>query len=135
CPVNASYKKEHWSGEEVKFAVYVLENDVVNIKITYEFLDEADFFTTFYFSPSIEHSKRIETVNGEDKYFDLKTMEDENNWVEFQISSKKGSIELKCEPNTHVIIPIYQEKPTFKDLIIRASNISFCENERDWEIF
>ncbi|CAL4092792.1 unnamed protein product [Meganyctiphanes norvegica] len=135
CLVDDVYKKQHWSGEEVIFFTYVSEIDVVNIKITYKFLEDTDYFTTFYFSPSEKYSKIIETKYGEELHqFPLKTMNKKNEWVEFKISSDHGTIEVLYGTDTHEQISINQTSHTFKDIIIRASNISFCENDREWEV-
>ncbi|CAL4099128.1 unnamed protein product, partial [Meganyctiphanes norvegica] len=135
CLVDEVYKEEHWTGEEITFYVYVLKNDVVNIKLTYNFLDDTDYFTNFYFSPSKKYSKIVETKDGEEvDQYPLKTMEKENDWVEFKVSSERGTIEVIYDPDIHGHFPINQTSRSFKDLIIRASNISLCRNEIKWKV-
>ncbi|CAL4191483.1 unnamed protein product, partial [Meganyctiphanes norvegica] len=132
CIVGDTYKKEQWSGKEVTFFAYVLENEVVNIEITYQGLSDASFFTVLYFSPSTNLSRGLEVKDGNDHPFNLTTIKKKNDWVEFNISSKARIIELMSEPDTHKLLPISQTSNTFQDLIIKASNISNCKQGRTW---
>ncbi|CAL4246573.1 unnamed protein product, partial [Meganyctiphanes norvegica] len=129
CLVENVKNINHWIGDEqeIKFYIFLLENEVVNITITYLSTEKDDYVSYFYFSSS-KSSKRIETKNGEEQYIKpLKAVKKNNDWVEFILSTEEGILEVQHEPNTIEQLPLNRTSNLIKDLIIRGSNISFCK--------
>ncbi|CAL4072213.1 unnamed protein product [Meganyctiphanes norvegica] len=134
CLVKNVYEKNHWSGDEQVFYIFLLENDVVNITITYLSMEKADYFSSFYLSPSPKSSNRTETKNGKEQYLHrLKVVKKHNDWVKFILSAEEGILEVAHEPKTREQLNLTSN--SIKDLIIRGSNISFCKEDVFWKEF